>query len=219
MPGGHSGCQEPAMNLWKVLARLAAAAAVALASAAAPAAPVTLTLQGTVTGYDYIDLSTVGIANGSSVSLSLTFNETWSDGSYSFGDSLGPVSGSMTVGSHSFSFTGGDPFSYSYNLPTGDVNWVQPHFTGTGPVLGGGDFFGLFAQFTPALTLLSDLRLGYGFTTNFPDGFSITNYGYAVITADSYTITPGGTNPVPVPATLSLVMLGLLAAGYTRRHA
>ncbi len=207
------------MNLWNVLARLAAAAAVALASATAPAAPVTLTLQGTVTGYDYIDLSTVGIANGSSVSLSLTFNETWSDSSYSFGDSLGPVSGSMTVGAHSFSFTGADPFSYSYDLGTGDVNWVQPKFTGTGPVLGGGDFFGVFAQFSPALTLLSDLRLGYGFTTNYPDGFTVTNYGYARITADSYTVTPGGPHPVPVPATLSLVMLALLAARVTRRHA
>jgi hypothetical protein len=207
------------MNLWKVLARLATAAAVALASATAPAAPVTLTLQGTVSGFDFIDLSAVGIANGSAVSLSLSFNETWSDGSYAFSDVLGPVSGSMTVGAHSFGFTGASPFSYGFNVNTGAAEWVQPLFTGTGPVLGGGDFYGLFAQFTPALTLLGDLRLGYGFTTTYPDGFTITNYGYAVITADSYTVIAGGPNPVPAPATLSLVMLGLLAAGLTRRPA
>ena len=205
------------MSPLRMIARLIAAAAVALSGAAALAAPVTLTLQGTVTGYDYIDLGTVGIADGSSVNLSLTFNETWSDGSYSFGDPLGPVNGSMTVGTHSFSFTGASPFTYSYDLGTGAVTWVQPKFTGTGPTLGGGDFFGVFAQFSPALTLLSDLRLGYGFTTSFPEGLTITNYGYARITADSYSITPA--NAVPAPATLSLVMLASLAACGTRRRA
>jgi len=206
------------MNTWNWIARLSAAAAMALACAAAPAAPVTLTLQGSVTGYDYIDLGALGLTNGSAVSLSLTFNETWSDGSYSFADPLGPVSGSMTVGGHSFTFNGADPFAYGYDLPSGNVNWVQPMFTGTGPALGGGDFFGLFAQISPALTLLSDIRLGYGFTTTYPGGSS-TSYGYAHITADSYTITPSGTNPVPAPATLSLAMAGLLAAGFVRRRA
>ncbi len=201
------------MNPLRLSARTIAAAALALSAAAADAALVTLTLQGTVTGYDYIDLGTVGMANGSSVSLSLTFNETWSDSSYGFSDTLGPVSGSMTVGTHGFNFSGATPFSYSYDLDTGDVVWVMPRFTGTGPTLGGGDFFGVFAQFSPALTLLSDLRLGYGFTTTDPDGFTITNYGYARITADSYSITPA--NVVPAPATLSLVMLALVAAGWT----
>lgn len=204
------------MNLWKVLARIATAAAVAMASATAPAAPVTLTLQGSVTGYDYIDLGTVGIANGSAVSLSLTFNETWSDGSYDFSDALGPVSGSMTVGSNSFTFDGYVPFSYQGGFAGFSLDWVMPQFTGSGPTLGGGDFFGLFAQITPDLTLVSDLRLGYGFTTVYPDGITVTNYGYARIGADSYSITPAG--QVPVPATLSLVMTALLAAGWTRRR-
>jgi uncharacterized protein (TIGR03382 family) len=210
------------MKIWNWIAplvRFSAAAAVALASHVASAGPVTLTLQGHVSGYEFIDLSGVGIANGSAVSLSLTFNETWSDGTYSFADPIGPVSGSMTVGSHSFTFDDANPFSYSYDGNTGAVNWVQPQFLGTGPTLGGGDFFGLFAAFTPGMALQGPMSLGYGFTTSYPDGFTITNYGYAVITADSYTITPGDANPVPTPATLPLAALALLAAGFARRRA
>ena len=207
------------MNLWNTLSRVVATAALTLAAAAAPAAPVTLTLHGTITGYDFIDLGAVaGLTVGTNVDLTLSFNETWSDASYSFADPLGPVSGSATVGAHHFDFTGGNAFAYSYNGNTGDVNWVEPQFTGTGPTLGGGDFFGLFGVITPQMTLNS-LFLGYGFTTTYPDGFSITNYGYAQISLDDYTITPGGPNPVPAPATLSLAMLGLLAAGFARRRA
>ncbi len=206
------------MRLWNVLRRLAAVAAMAFA-ATAHSAPVTLTLHGTITGYDFIDLgAAAGLTVGTSVDLSLSFNETWSDGTYSFLDPLGPVSGSATVGAHTFSFTGGHPFSYRSNGVTGEVIDVQPQFTGTGPTLGGGDFFGLFAVITPSLTLNS-LRLGYGFTTNFPEELSVTNYGYAQISLDNYRITPNGPNELPVPATLSLVMLGLLAAGVVRRRA
>lgn len=206
------------MNLWKTLVRLTAAAAVALAGATASAGPVTLTVHGTVTGYEFIDLSALGFANGTSVDLSVSFNESWTDNTYSFADPLGPVSGTMTAGAHAFTFDGGNPFSYSYDGNTGDILTVRPQFTGIGPVLGGGDFFGLFATFDTSMNLLGDLLLGYGFTTVFDGGITITNYGYARITADSYTVTPGGPNPVPVPATLSLAMLGLLAAGAVRRR-
>lgn len=205
------------MTPWKAFTRLLATAALSLVAATASAGPVTLTLTGHVSGFEFIDLSTVGIANGSAVNLSLTFNETWSDGSYSFADPIGPVSGGMTVGSHSFAFNDGAAYSYA-GFPN-NVSWVEPMFLGAGPTLGGGEFYGLFAQFTPGLALVDDMYLGYGFTTVYPDGFTITNYGYARIAADSYTITPGGPNPVPAPASLSLVMLGLLAAGFARRRA
>lgn len=205
------------MKLWNAFTRLLSGAALALAAATAPAAPVTLTLQGTVTGYDFLDIS-ASLPLGSAVSLSLTFDDTFSDGTYDFSDDLGPVSGSMTVGSASFTFDGVTPYSYQGGFGGFPLDWVMPRFTGTGPVLNGGDFYGLFAQMTPALGLAGDLRLGYGYTTSYPDGFTITNYGYARITADSYTFTPGGPNPVPVPATLSLAMVGLLAAGFARRR-
>lgn len=203
------------MKTWNWITRLLIASAAALASAAAAATPVTLTLLGHVSGYEFIDLSTVGIANNSAVNLSLTFNETWSDGSYSFSDVLGPVSGSMSVGSHNFIFNAGNGYSYSSG-GGGGLNWVEPKFLGTGPTLGGGDFFGLFATFTPTLALQGEMYLGYGFTTAYPDGISITSYGYAKIAADSYTITDA--TVVPEPATLSLAMTGLLAAGFARRR-
>jgi hypothetical protein len=69
------------------------------------------------------------------------------------------------------------------------VSWVEPMFLGTGPTL------------------------GYAFTTNDPDGISVTAFGYALITAYSDTIAPRDPNPVPAPATLRL------AAGFARRCA
>lgn len=204
------------MNLKTWTTRLVTTAALALAGLAAQAAPMTLNLHGTVTGYEFLDLS-AGLPTGAAVNLSLTFNDTFSDGSYDFGDDLGPVSGSMTVGGASFSFNDYVPYSYQGGFGGFPLSWVMPRFTGTGPALGTGDFFGLFAQITPALTLAGDLLLGYGFTTAYPDGITITNYGYARITADSYSFTPA--NAVPAPATLSLVMLALVAAGWARRRA
>lgn len=204
------------MNVNTSMASLTAAAALVLAGTAATAAPMTLNLQGSVTGYEYIDLS-ANLPTGTAVSLSLTFNDTFSDGSYNFSDDLGPVRGTMTVGSASFSLDGYDPYSYKGGFAGFPLEWVMPRFTGTGPALGGGAFFGLFALITPALTLADDLLLGYGFTTAYPDGFTITNYGYARIGATQYSITPA--NPVPVPATLPLVALALLAAGWVRRRA
>lgn len=96
---------------------------------------------------------------------------------------------------------------------------MQPFFQGAGPTLGSSELFGLYAQFSPGLTLLSDLLLGYGFATAYPDGISVTNHAHARIVADSYSVTPPGGNPVPVPATLPLAMPGLLAAGLARSRA
>lgn len=204
------------MNVWTPLLRLATTAILALATAAAAAAPVTLRLNGHITGYNFIDLGTAaGLTVGTNVDLTLHFNETWSDGSYDFSDPLGPVSGSAQVGANTFNFTGADPFSY-VGFPNA-VTKVQPKFTGTGPTLGGGDFFGLFALFTSSLAL-EDLQLGYGFTTVYPDGLTITNYGYALISLDDYSVTPGGPNRLPAPATLPLVMLALMALGLVRRR-
>ena len=193
-----------------VLSRLLATAALALAAVTAMANPVTLRLNGQITGYEYIDLGTAaGLTVGLPVDLTLRFNETWSDGTYSFSDPIGPVSGSASVGSYAFAFTGGKPYAMLGN--SSNVVYVQPMFTGTGPTLGGGDFFALFGRFTPALTL-DYLLLGYGFATVFPDGSSLTSYGYAHISLNDYTITPDGQNPLPTPATLPLVMLALAGA-------
>lgn len=203
------------MNPFETTARLAATVAAMFVSASAPAAPVTLQLQGHVTSYDFIDLS-AGLPVGAAVSLSLTFNETFSDGTYDFTDPLGPVSGVMSVGAAGFTLDNAVPWAYQGGVAGFPLNWVMPQFTGTGPTFAGGDFYGLFGRFTPGLTLDGDLLLGYGFTTQFPNGGSATNYGYAHIHADQYSITP--THPASAPATVSLVMAAMLAAGVLRRR-
>jgi hypothetical protein len=204
------------MGIRTAFARVAVALSAILACATASAIPVTLDFHGSVTSHDYIDLS-AGLPVGAHVDLSLTFNETFSDHTYSFTDDLGPVSGTMTVGSAHYVFNGYNPYSYSYNIPAGDVKWVEPMFLGTGPLIGTGELFGLFALFTPELTLVDDLLLGYGFTTDYGDGASSTAYGYARLTADRYSITPAVT-PVPEPATLLLLTAGLLGAAAIRRR-
>lgn len=197
------------MTLRTAFARLLATATMALAAITAQANPVTLRLHGQITGYEFIDLGTAaGLTLGTAMDLTLHFNETWSDRSYDFSDPLGPVSGSATVGSHAFSFTGASPYSYAADWTTGEILSVQPMFTGSGPTLGGGDFFGLLIAITPAMTL-DRLLLGYGFTTTHPGGFT-TRYGYAQISLDDYSITPRNVNPLPVPATLPLALLALL---------
>lgn len=147
-------------------AGLAGLAIFALAPVASQAAPVTLNLQGHVTGYEFIDLSD-DLPVDTAVSVSLTFNETFSDGSYSFADNLGPVSGSMTVGNAGYSFDGFWPITYHLAPDGSSLEWVTPVFTGTGPDLGTGDFFGLWASFTPALTLAGELALGFRFELDF----------------------------------------------------
>lgn len=193
--------------------RAVGAAALLLVASIATAAPVTLNFQGRVTGYDYIDLSAY-MPVGDSVSLSLTFNDTFSDGTYSFADDLGPVTGAMTVGSSSFTFDGVTPYSYQFD-GANQLASVTPHFTGTGPAFGTGELFGLFMSIAPDLTLVGDLALGYGFTTVFENGFSVTSYGYAKLTPDSYSITPAS---VPEPSTFALLALGAVLTLARRRR-
>lgn len=193
------------------LRSLATALTLGAACAAATAAPVQLTYTGSVSSYLYDDgtLSTFTPV-GTAMSLSLTFNDTFSDGTYDFSDNLGPVSGTMQVGAHSYTFNDFIPFSYSFNPGDNSVNWVYPQFLGSGDEPAGGDLFGLFVQLTPALTVLNSINLGFGFTSGLA-----TNYRYIQFSG-SGVITPVGT--VPVPATLPLVATALLALALNRRR-
>jgi hypothetical protein len=198
----------------------AGAAALLLVASIATAAPVTLNFQGRVAGYTALaNLMSAYFPVGDSVSLSLTFNETFSDGTYSFADDLGPVTGAMTVGSSSFAFDGVTPYSYQYADFAGQqVAWVTPYFTGTGPTFTGptfgtGTLFGLFMSIATDLTLVGDLQLGYAFTPVVADGSA--TYGYAKLTPDSYSITPAS---VPEPSTFALLALGSVLALARRRR-
>jgi hypothetical protein len=187
-----------------VLARACIALGAILVSATASAVPVTLNLQGSVTGYQFIDLS-ASFPLGASVNLSLTFNETFSDGTYSFADNLGPVSGLMSIGSASYSFNNALANSYSYDISSGEAIWVAPRFVGSGTSIGQDEFYGMTMQITPTFTLLNDILLGFGFTNG-----SSTSYGYARITPSQYSFTTA----VPEPPTVVLMTLGLVALGF-----
>jgi len=199
------------MHPTPALRSLAAAFTLGAACAAATAAPVQLTYSGSVSGHQYDDGTLSAFSPvGTAMSLSLTFNDTFSDGTYDFSDNLGPVSGTMQVGALSYTFNDFTPFSYNYNPGDNSVNWVYPQFLGAGDEPAGGDLFGLFVQLTPALTVMNPISLGFGFTNGL-----VTSYRYVQFTG-SGVVTPVGT--VPVPATLPLVAAALLALALNRRR-
>lgn len=200
---------------WSPWIHAATGALLAATCATASATLVTLNLHGTVAGPMSGDLST-GLPIGTQVTLSLTFNETFSDGSYDPADNLGPVSGSAQAGSLSFAFNGFKPNAYGYNSQAPQlVTWVSPLFTGTGPDINGGHFYGLLFSITPALTLLYDtLMLGYAFEVQ-P---GVTSLAYSEIRVEQYTVTPVDPTRVPTPPTLPLVLSALAGFGLLRRR-
>ncbi len=200
------------MNLAQPLRRGATLVALAAACACAQAAPVELSYSGSVSGYTFGDLS--GFAPlGTTMSLQLSFNDTFSDGTYAFSDDSGPISGVMQLGSASYTFDDYTPQSYSYDGATGQLLWVGLQFLGTGPAPAGAELFGLFVRMTPQLTLLDPMRLGFGFTTSNGD-LTVTNYRYLDFTG-SGSIQPVGT--VPLPSSMALAAAALLALALSGR--
>lgn len=180
----------------------------AACSMLAQAAPVTLNYSGTVGSYQFGSSLSSAIPLGSAVSLSLSFNDTFSDGSYTFSDDLGPVSGSLSVGGLNYLFDGYAPWSYSQSTNPYQLVTVTPKFTGTGPSAAGGDLFALFLSFTPSLTLAADPYLGFSFTNG-----SFTSYEYAIFNGQG-RVTPNG---VPLPGTLLMLATGLIGLALARR--
>jgi hypothetical protein len=124
------------------------------------------------------------------------------------------ISGTLQVGSRTYSLDRMSLYSYSWNPTLNTVLWYLFQVEGTGPAVAGGDFFGLFATFSPTLSVTGS-SIGYGFATTYPDGLVVTNYVYA----DSTGTSTLRSTAVPEPGTLGLLAAGLVALGFARRRA
>lgn len=184
----------------------------------AVAAPVTVDYTGQVTGYTYGPGPLASeIPLGTSVTWSFGFDDAFlaepPTGNV-FGAATQNISGTLQVGSRTYSLDRMGLFAYSYDPTPNSVLWYLFQVKGTGPAVAGGDFFGLFATFSPTLSVMES-RIGYGYTTAYPDGLSVTSYVYA----DSTGTSTLRSTAVPEPGTLGLLAAGLVALGFARRRA
>lgn len=186
------------------LAALAAACALAFGSGAAHAGAVTASFSGNVTGVMFDSRVLADYPVGTAVSWQFSFDDAFlalrANVDDVFGGASQAITGTATVGADVYALNFARLYSYQYDGNTGDVLSYQFQVEGTGPQsASGGDFFGVWARFDPALALFES-RVGYGFTSN-----QVTNYGYLEMTGD-YRLTR---NSVTAPATVWLALPAL----------
>lgn len=183
----------------------------------AAAAPVTASYTGAVTGY--VNGSTgldTEFPLGTSVSWQFEFDDAFfalDATSNVFAAATQAVTGSLQAGGQSYTLNQLSLSSYRYDLPTNAIIDYGFQLNGVGPGVPGGDFFAMFMQVDPTYAISSPL-IGFGFTTTFDNGFSVTNYRYLETTGE-YRIDRA---TVPEPSTLGLMGAALALAGFARRR-
>jgi hypothetical protein len=198
-------------SIW--LPSLTLAAALALLPALTSAAPVTASFSGVVTGALISNASVLtDFPVGTSASFSTSFDDSLLTPNLPVtGFDLGLASGQLALGAVVWQLDHGYIMSYQYQF-TGEVDWYQLRFTGTGPsITNGGELFGLFLQVTPDLQLVAgpgSINAGFGYSNA-----TVTSYSYASLGGDFEV-----THPVPEPTSVGLTGLGLAVLRLARRR-
>lgn len=184
------------------------------------AALMTASYSGSVTGALYNPQVLNDFPVGTAVSWQFTFDDSFRNLTAAqdvFGLADRSVTGGAQVGSDSIALNHMHLFSYQYNMNTGEILSFNWQVEGTGPTTGnGGEFFGVWLLLDPALNLLGSPRIGYGYTTEYEGGITITSYGY-LESEGTFDLRPAG--EVPLPSTLWLMLPALAWLGRRRMTA
>ena len=168
----------------------------------AQAIPITYSYYGAVSEHLYRDFSS-SVPVGTHVSWSINFEEGISDGSVTAADlNAGAVSGWLHLGSRAYVLNTGRIGILGYD-GLGNVDWAQFRFSGSGPDIDGGVFYGLFVSLTSALNPFGNPAIGYGF----PEPPHFTGYGYLALAGQASVQRHG----VPEPGSIGLLGLALAA--------
>lgn len=182
----------------------------ALSNQAAVAGTVTASYSGTVAAGIFDGRALTDYPLGTSVSWQFVFDDAFRSLNPStddvFGGASQVVSGTATIGADVYTLNFARLASYqTLGFAPTSVERFNFQIEGSGPQsASGGSFFGVFLSFDPALTLLGNPTVGFGYTTTFAEG-SVTNFGY-LETTGNLRLTP---NAVPLPSTALLVLLAL----------
>lgn len=190
------------------LATIVLTVAVGLATPfTAAAAPITATYNGAVAGGSANPAVLATFPVGTPFSFSVTFDDGFLALAFPLGFDPAPVSGSLNLGGTVTALTGG--FLPFLSFSGSDILVYGFQFSGVGPqIAGGGDFFGLFLNLNPALGLTAAPQVGYGYTTFFDGGGSVTSYGYVAGGEGGFRVR----RAVPAPPAAWLMLAGLAAA-------